>query len=275
VATVAQRLREAGIDTARLEAEVLVAAACGRTREWLLGHPEKILSPDETHRLVALAARRAGREPLAYVLGEAEFYSLPLSVNPSVIVPRPETELLAEAALGRARQRGARTALDVGTGCGALAVAMARQSSALRVVATDISIDALRLARENCRRHSVADRVMLVCADLLDALDVRADCIVANLPYIATSEFDTLAPEVRDFEPRAGLDGGSDGLGLIRRLAVQISDHLSAGGFAALEVGAGQAPQVAKLLESRGLRSIDLIRDYAGIERIVIGCHEG
>jgi len=275
VSALAKRLAAAGIETAQLEAEVLVAAACGQRREWVLAHPGAPVSPAERRRAARLGDRRAAREPLAYVLGEAEFYSLALRVDATTIVPRPETEILAEAALERAGARGARIAVDVGTGCGALAVVMARHGDGLRLVASDVSKEALRLARENCRRHGVEGRVMLVCADLLGGVRLRADCIVANLPYVASDAFDGLAPEVRDFEPRAALDGGDDGLRVIRRFAAQVFDHLSEGAFAAVEVGAGQAERVAKLLASGGLGSIEVVADYAGIERVVIGWREG
>jgi release factor glutamine methyltransferase len=224
-------------------------------------------------QLQELAARRARREPLPYIIGEAEFYSLRFRVTPSVIVPRPETEILADAAIERARTREARSAIDVGTGSGALPVVMARGLPGLRVLATDICADALSLARENCRRHQVAEKVMLLCADLLEAVRERTDFIVANLPYVGSDEFSGLQPEVRDFEPRAALDGGPDGLAHIRRLSVQLRGHLSPGGFAALEVGAGQAPGVAKLLLAGGLDDIEVLRDYSGIERVVIGWH--
>ncbi len=271
IASVAGRLSQAGIERARAEAESLVRAAAGLTREALLLHPDAPISGDHARRLQDLAARRARREPLPYLLGHAEFYSLSFRVSPVAIVPRPETEALVEAAIERAGPRRACLAFDVGTGCGAIAVTLARHLPAVRVVATDLSRDALALARANCRRHGVERRVSLLCADLLASVRGPADFIVANLPYIATDEFAGLQPEVRDFEPRAALDGGHDGLGPIRRLSVQLSDHLSQGGFAALEVGAGHAPEAAKLLRAGRLSRVEIIADYAGIERVVIG----
>jgi release factor glutamine methyltransferase len=232
-------------------------------------------------RLEELTARRSAREPLAYVLGEVEFYSLTLRVTQCAIVPRPETEILVEAAVERARSCGARLAIDVGTGCGAIAVALARHSPALRVVATDISFEALLLARQNCERHELGNRVSLLCADLLAGVGGPADCIVANLPYVCGDEFAGLQPEVRDFEPRLGLDGGPDGLEVIRRLSVEVRAHLREGGFAALEVGAGQARlggqarEVARLLRAGRLSEIEVIADYAGIDRVVIGWRRG
>ena len=275
IASVAGRLSEVGIERPRAEAEALVRAVSGLSRESLLLHLDGRLSADQLSQLEALTARRAAREPLPYLLGEAEFYSLPFSVSASVIVPRPETEILVEAAIKRARAAGARRAVDVGTGCGAIAVALAQHLPQLWVTATDVSFRALLLARENCRRHNVGRRVSLICADLLAGLRGPADCILANLPYVRSDEFERLEPEVRDFEPRAALDGGADGFGPIRRLSVQVFDHLADGGFAALEVGAGQASEAAKLLRAGRLSRIEVIADYAGIDRVVVGWRRG
>jgi release factor glutamine methyltransferase len=275
ITSVAGRLSEVGIERPRAEAEVLVRAASGLSRESRVVQRGSRLSTDQLSQLEALTARRAAREPLPYVLGEAEFYSLSLRVSASAICPRPETEILVEAAIERARVKGACRAVDVGTGCGAIAVALARHLPGLWVTASDISLQALVLARENCRHHNLGRRVPLVSADLLAGVRGPADCIVANLPYVRSDEFATLQPEVRDFEPRLGLDGGADGLGPIRRLSVQVFDHLAEGGFAALEVGAGQASEVAKLLEAGRLSEVEVIADYAGIERVVIGWRRG
>jgi len=270
----AQRLATAGISRARPEAELIAAHVLGRPREWVLIHGEAELSPADADQIAALVARRARREPLAYVLGHVEFYSLDFLTTPAAIVPRPETELLVEVAAARARAMRARFAVDVGTGCGAIAVALAREVSGLRLAATDVSREALALARRNCERHGVADRVALICCDLMCALGRPADCVVANLPYVRADEFAGLDPEVRDYEPRLALDGGPDGLAAIQRLAVSLRTHLRKGGFAALEVGAGQAGQVAKLLSARGLSRIDTVADHAGVPRVVIGQRE-
>lgn len=247
-----------------------MGAAAGLTREHMALHPESPLAADQMTRIKSLAARRAAREPLPYVLGETEFYSLPFHISPAAIVPRPETEILAEAAIERARRLHAKAAADVGTGCGCLAVALAREVRDLRILAIDISRDALLLARENARLHHLEDRVLLLRCDLLSAVGRPLDCIVANLPYIPAPEFERLQPEVRDFEPRLALNGGIDGLGMIHRLSVQLPTHLSVGGFAALEVGAGQARAAANLLERAGLRDLEVLLDYSGVERVVV-----
>jgi len=273
VSEVARRLAAAGIQSARVEGELLVGEATGRSRESLVTHPEEPLTEEQAARLEELTNRRAGREPLAYVLGRTEFYSLRFLTTPAAIIPRPETEILAEAVIARAE--GPSFAVDVGTGCGALAVVLARELPALTVLGTDVSLDALRLARRNVRLHGVESRALLMAGDLLEPVGRPADIVVANLPYIRTDEFPALQPEVRDYEPRSALDGGEDGLALIRRLSVQLSDHLCPGGLAALEVGAGQAEEVANLLALGGLSVIEVVADYAGIERVVLGRRGG
>lgn len=254
---------------------MIVRAAAGLSSEELIRDPELLLSEDHAGRCDEWAARRAAREPLPYLVGRAEFYSRSFLVSPAAIVPRPETELVAEAAIERARRIGASLAVDVGTGSGALAITLAHEVPGLAVVATDISIAALCLARRNVELHELRQGVLLVCCDLLAAVGRPANCVVANLPYIAHDDFPQLAPEVRDYEPRLALDGGMDGLGIIRRLTAQLCDHLHKGGFAALEVGAGQAGAVAKLLLAAGLADVEVLRDYAGIERVVIGWCRG
>ena len=270
-----ERLFACGIQEAPLEAELLVAAAVGQSREWLLLHPEAPLSPRQEAELDSLVARRCRREPLPYLLGRAEFYGLSLFVTPEVLVPRPETELLVEAAAARARPLAARLAVDVGAGSGAVAVALAKELPRLRVIAVDLSLGALRVAQENARRHGVGERVLPVCADLLDALAEPADCLVANLPYVRTDEFPGLQPEVRDWEPRLALDGGPDGTGPIRRLCAQAWGHLRTGGVAAVEVGTGQAAEVANLLAAEGFQHVETLPDYAGIPRVVVGWRKG
>jgi release factor glutamine methyltransferase len=271
----ARRLAAASIHRPRAEAEILVRWAAGLTREQLLVHPEKQLTAEAAARLGKGVRRREQREPLPYILGEAEFYSLPFHVSPAVLVPRPETERLAEAVVERARHTHARVAVDVGTGAGVLAVVLARELPALRVIATDVSPAALAVARHNAQRHGVRSRVDLVRCDLLSAIGLPVDGVVANPPYIRHDEFEELEPEVRDYEPRLALNGGLDGLGIVQRLTVRLAEHLNTGGFAALEVGAGQAEAVANLMVHGGLSNIELLPDYAGIARVVIGWRRG
>jgi release factor glutamine methyltransferase len=275
ISDISRRLANAGVERARAEAEMIVRAAAGLSTEALIRDPELLLSEDQARRCDEWAARRVAREPLPYLVGTAEFFSRTFLVSPAAIVPRPETEILAEAALERARAFGASLAVDVGTGSGVLAVTLASEIPDLRVIGTDISLDALRLTARNAELRGVSARVLPVCCDLLAAVGRPADCVVANLPYIARDDFAGLEPEVRDYEPRIALDGGMDGLGIIRRFSVQVCDHLHKGGFAALEVGAGQAEEAAKLLTRGGLCEIEVLPDYAGIERVVIGWRRG
>jgi release factor glutamine methyltransferase len=271
VAAAARQFAGAGIENAWLEAEVLVRAAAELGRERLHAHPEESLPADAAADLASFVSRRLAREPLPYITGEVEFYSLPFHITPAAIVPRPETEVLVEAAVARARQIGAGLVIDVGTGSGALAVVLARELPEARVAAIDLSREALLLTRRNAARHGVASQVLLVQSDLLAGLRAHADCIVGNLPYVRHDEFSALQPEVRDYEPRLALDGGEDGLEVIRRLAVRLREHLSPRGIAALEVGAGQANAVANMLADGRLTNIEIVTDYAGIERVVIG----
>jgi release factor glutamine methyltransferase len=273
ISSVACRLAEARIERAAVEARSIVRHVTGRSEEDLVLQPETPLSEIESAQIEELAARRAAREPLPYVLGWMEFYSRRFHISSAAIVPRPETEILAEATIVRAS--GARLLAEVGAGSGALAITLAMELPNARVVATDISRPALHLTAQNIRLHQVGERVYPVCCDLLSALRPSLDCVVANLPYIATDDFAGLEPEVRDFEPRIALNGGADGLGLIRRLCVELFDHLNKGGFVALEVGAGQACEVAKLLICAGLRNIEVLPDYAGLDRVVIGWRRG
>ena len=275
MASCAAALASAGIDEAHLEAELLVGEVIGRTREWLFLRPDERLTPGQVARLDSLLARRLKREPLPYLLGRAEFYGLAFRVTPAAIIPRPETEILVEAAIEHARASQAKTALDVGAGSGAIVVTLAKLLPGLRAVAVDISQDALRLTRENALAHGVADRIDLVCSDLLSGLRGEFDCVLANLPYIRRDEFPDLQPEVRDFEPRGALDGGEDGLTPIRQLGKQLLAHLRTGGFALFEVGLGQAAEVQNLLTREGLAEVSVLRDYAGIERVVFGRRKG
>lgn len=273
ISLVAHRLTEAHIARAMVEARVIVRHVTGRSEEELVLHPEAPLSENEAARVEELTARRAAREPLPYVLGWVEFYSRRFNISPAAIVPRPETEILAEAVIARAGK--ARWLAEVGVGSGALAVTLAMELPLVRVAVTDISRSALKLAAQNIQLHHVGARVHPICCDLLSALRQPLDGVVANLPYIATDDFAGLEPEVRDFEPRLALNGGADGLGLIRRLCVKLGHHLNKGGFAALEVGAGQAKEAAKLLTCAGLCEIEVLPDYSGIERVVIGWRRG
>ena len=217
---------------------------------------------------------RLAHEPLAYILGRREFYGLTFEVHPGVLIPRPDTETLVEATLAAIREHPAARRLvrvaDIGTGSGAVALAVARHASTAKVWATDVSTEALAIAGANRRRFGLEARVVLLAGDLLEPLTEPLDVVVANLPYIPTAEVDRLLPEVRDWEPRGALDGGVDGLAAFRALAAQLSAHLAAGPRAVLlEVGAGQAEAVAALFAEVVGGAVRTHRDLAGNERVV------
>ena len=269
------RLTAAGIPAAaaRAEARMLVQHAFGLTREQLILRPDVEL---DAMRLEPLLLRRAGREPLAYILGERAFYGLSFRVTPAVLIPRPETEHLVETVIGSLApdNGGIHAVLDIGTGSGCIAVTLAKLLPNAQVWATDISEAALDVARENAARHGV--RVAFYQGDLLAPLPPGQcfNVIVSNPPYIAPSEASTLEPEVRDFEPHTALfDPIFDGAGLsfYRRLASEAPARLVPGGLLAVEVGQGQDEAVAQLWRDAGLIAVSITPDLAGIGRVVSG----
>lgn len=261
-------LQRAGVDTPRLDAELLLADLLGVGRAYLYAHPEEEVAAHILQEWQKRLERRARREPLAYILGKAGFYGLEFVVTPDVLVPRPETEVLVEAAL--ARQPA--TMADIGTGSGCIAVAVAVNLPQAQVWATDISEAALRVARENAERHGVAERIHFVQGDLLQPLaGMRFDVIASNPPYVAESERLSLQPEVRDWEPPHALFTGSDPLQFHRRLAAEVRFHLHEGGWLMMEVGMGQAEAVATLFEEAGYQQVRILNDLAGIGRVVEG----
>jgi release factor glutamine methyltransferase len=257
-----ESLTAAGSDTPRLDAELLLAAALGHgSRARLVLDSEEDIDHAGLADYERLLARRQRREPVAYILGHKWFRGICLRVDGRVLIPRPETELLVEVALSL--PRGARVA-DVGTGCGAVALALALERPDLTVTGIDSSEDALVVAAENRDRLGV--EVTFVCTDLLD--NGAYDAVVANLPYVADAA--ELAPEIALFEPREALYAGSDGLDSLRRLATAVGARPGIR-FVALEVGAGQGEMVGELLRRAGLDTIRIHRDLADHERVVVG----
>ena len=270
--------RTRGIESPRLDAELLLAKALGTTRIQLIVDAKRPLSPDELARMRELVRRRRTREPIAYILGEREFYGRTFRVDRRVLVPRPDTETLVDVALTRTRALSmSLRALDLCTGSGCVAITIGRERPTASVVGGDLSADALAVARDNALRlgaYNVAWRQ----GDLFDAvaLPARFDLITANPPYIAASDFASLQADVRDHEPRLALDGGDDGLSLLRRVIDGATARLvSPGGVLAVEVGAGQAPAVVELFERAGFSEVEVRRDYARIERVVSGMLRG
>jgi release factor glutamine methyltransferase len=279
-------LEQAGIETARLDAECLVAAGLGCPRWHLILEPTRRLSPAEFSRILRLLQRRERREPLAYVLGVREFWSLPMAVSAGVLVPRPETETLVEAALAAwgemkatSREAGP-TIVELCTGSGAVAIALATELPAARVLATDVSWRALRVARANATRHGVAERIEFLRGDLWRAVNGQApagsvDLVAANPPYIRSPELATLMPEVQ-WEPRLALDGGADGLRVLREIVASSPDRIRPGGFLLLEVGTDQAEAVGALLAASGRFEPARLRlDLAGRPRVVVARRRG
>ena len=276
-------LRRAGVPSPRLDAELLVGHAFARDRAWLHAHPDAELAPADATELAGWLERRAKGEPIAYIRGFKEWLSLRIATDARALIPRPETELLAEAAIGEIAGRLVRDgttveAWEVATGGGAVALAIAlrfRTAIALgrlRLAASDLSAEALELASENLAAHGVGGMVTLACGDLLEPAALpggRADLLIANLPYLTTAEVDTGSGSLA-WEPRRALDGGPDGLELLRRLIPSLPTALSRDGVALLEIGQGQLAPVQDLLTALPVgTTVTALRDLAGIERVV------
>lgn len=275
-ASATRRLRT-GADpaTAALDADVLLAHALGVTKEELLAHPERRLAGDSEVRFAALVERRQQGEPVAYLRGFKEFYGLRFRVDPRVLIPRPETETLVDEAR-RVIAGRALTVVDVGTGSGAIACAIAAHEHGVRVIGTDSSRDALAVAETNALALGVADRVEFRAGDLLAPIAERAEVVCANLPYLRDDALDQLSGERTSlaFEPRAAVVAGGDGLDVIRRCVADLSRVLAPRGAALFECDPPQAEAIAALLRERGLVT-RIVRDLSGAERVVVGSSSG
>jgi release factor glutamine methyltransferase len=259
-------LRAVQIEDPRLDAEVLLAEATGIDRATLAADPRAEVAPAAARLFGEMVRRRLRREPVAYIVGRKGFRYLDLSVDQRVLVPRPETELLVELAL----ERAPRTLLDIGTGSGAIALAVADELPSCEVTATDTSAAALAVARGNAERLGFADRVRFLSGSLPEG--ETFDLIVANLPYVAERDWASLQPEVTRWEPREALLAGPDGLDAYRALVAECGRGSGRPANAlALELGEGQAPAVVELLREAGYARTESRRDLTGIERVVVG----
>jgi release factor glutamine methyltransferase len=270
------RLHAAGHDEARAEAETLLAHALHCRRLDVYRHGERRLAPEQLAALQAQAQRLIVGEPLPYVLGEVEFCGRVFACDARALIPRPETELLVEVALGFSKvwKKQQPQVPDLGTGTGCLAVTLALERPHAKIFAVDCSATALALARANAARHGVADRIEFVEADLLAPFaDGALDLIVSNPPYVPTAEWGGLPRHIRDFEPRGALEAGPEGLDVIRRLIAQAAAKLAPGGALALEMGEDQGRRVADLLTATGFRDVVVHKDFAGWNRVITGYH--
>jgi len=271
-------LRDHGIQNPRLNAELLLACSLNVSREGLYVHLHDPIGEEEKKTMEEMIDRRLSGEPLQYILGHQEFWSIDLRVDPRVLIPRADTEFLVEEALSilsKISSEKPPTVLEIGTGSGAIAIALAREVRNVFLVATDMSRKALRLARQNAKENAVLERIAFIHGDLFSPFRLFEkrepfDLILSNPPYIVRSEIGNLAREVKDFEPIIALDGGEDGFDFHRKIISRCPKYLRRGGWLLLEVGQGQAGEVSEMLEKTGRFSpIERIQDLSGIERVV------
>ena len=256
------------IEDASLESELLLRHTLNINRVQLYQDLDHELSPEQEPTFWNLIKRRLSHEPTAYIIGHREFYGLDFYVNPHVLIPRPESELLVEMALSLAQNHRVTTIADIGTGCGAIAINLALHSSQTKIYATDISASALKVALINCKKHGVVNRICLLQGDMLDPLPEPVDLIVANLPYVKKAEL--LRTSQAESEPLLALNGGPDGLQKIHRLCQQVENKLHPAGYLLLEIGQGQGRAVTTLLHSLfPYAKIEIVPDLGGTERVV------
>ena len=269
------RLSQAGIANAKLEALWIVEEALGVSRVRILSYGEDVLDAENYQRAISLIERRAAQEPLQYVLGSQEFCGLDMVVNPGVLIPRPESELLVEEAIALLGAHPQPVILDVGTGSGCLGISIGLALKRARVIASDRSLSALQVARTNARKHGMDSRISWLAGDLLapllsSGLAGKVTAIIANLPYISHDEWDRLSPDVKDFEPCLALDGGPDGLDVYRRLLQEAPGVLAPEGVVLMEVGLGQADCLCREVSDSNRFEVTKVQpDSQGISRMV------
>lgn len=273
----AQKLSGSGISDARLDAEVLLSHVIKKDRVWLITHSKDELDCGPVEFFESHIDRRARREPLQYIIGRQEFWRLEFTVSPDVLIPRPETELVVEAAIKTIRAKGGQTTIvDLCTGSGCIAVSLAKELVDTRIFAVDTSSQALAVARGNAQRHGVSDRIRFLEGDLyapLEELDVRGrvDVITANPPYIRSGDLPMLQPEVRDYEPELALIAGTEGTEVQQEIIGRASDFLGKRGTLILEMGMGQAQTLQRMVDEAGTYDKpEILKDLAGIDRVLV-----
>ena len=271
---VRRQLRAADSGDPTLESRELVAFACGKTKEELLRDSRLYVTPEVEARVRALVQRHLDGEPTAYLIGEWEFYGLPLDISRDALIPRPDTEVLAGLAIDFVRKQGECRVLDLCAGSGCIGLAVASQCPESRVVLGELSEGALRICRQNIRRNGLSGRVVPMQMDALAPPPAQLGefrCLVSNPPYIPAGDIPGLDPSVRDYEPHMALDGGADGLDFYRNLAREWKNALTVGGKIFLEVGIGQADDVLRLLRAQGFGDLEITKDLNSIPRVVHG----
>ncbi len=269
--TAEARLREAGVDTPDLDARLLVEHALGLTRSDLFARANDSIPDSDAARVLTLVERRAAREPVGRILGHREFWTIDLALNPDTLEPRPDTETLVEAVLRSLPDRSAPLRLlDLGTGTGCILLALLAELPDATGVGVDLSPGAVAAATGNAARNGLVERARFQTGNWGAGLAERFDVVVSNPPYIPSADIATLDPDVREHDPLRALDGGADGLDAYRIIAGQMPDLLRPGGLAGLEVGQGQAADVAELLAAAGLEPVGVFRDLGGVERCVL-----
>ncbi|MBE6995783.1 MAG: peptide chain release factor N(5)-glutamine methyltransferase [Ruminococcaceae bacterium] len=269
-----QLLKKGGVEAATLEARELVCFGSGKTREELSRAGSLYAAPETEQRVRALAERHLAGEPVAYLIGEWEFYGLPLDISADVLIPRPDTEVLAEQAIDYVKTQGECRVLDLCAGSGCIGLAVASQAERARVVLGEYSDAALKICRQNIRRNGLSGRVVPVSVNALEKPERNLgefQCIVSNPPYIPHADIPGLDASVRDYEPHLALDGGEDGLDFYRAIVEKWTDALVPGGRLYFEVGIGQADDVLRIMRAKGYGDIQIVKDLHDIPRVVFG----
>ncbi|MCR5283451.1 MAG: peptide chain release factor N(5)-glutamine methyltransferase [Lachnospiraceae bacterium] len=268
-----ERLMQAGAPEADLEARLLLEFVCDTDRTTLFAHPEKEVFPEQMEQYDVFLAKRSRREPLSYITGRQSFMGLVFSVNENVLIPRQDTEILVEEVMKEPFD-GSRI-LDLCTGSGCILLSLLHYSNHCTGIGSDLSPGALSVAKENAKRLGMEEQAQFIESDLWEGIEGVFDIIVSNPPYIQTGVIETLMPEVREFEPRLALDGGEDGLMVYQRLLHKVGTHSKGGTRLYLEIGYDQGEAVSRMVREAGFTDVQVVKDYAGCDRVVSGVYRG